>query len=553
MRLLYHTPGGGILAVLALAVCLGCAPKAPHEKLGLAEIPSPWDLDQLDPSVQETYAEHRQALDLLLGRSRVTFAGLSQGYGMLGMWHHLYQYNDAALACYRNAATLDPQAFRWPYLQGHVYHRLAEVEHARAAFEHAQALEPGHIAPRIRLAELELELGRTDEARRLFEDVLADDSTVTGGHLGLGKVALTQRLFEEAVGHLQAAFAQQPEATEILHALGLAYRGIGDMDRAEEFLAQAQGDIRSRTAVMTRADPLNDLTALRRDARYYFLHGKRSFDARRFEEAVAAFRKAVEADPEDPNSRYNLGLALLEMNQPEAAVEEFEEILQRQPEHAQGLYGRALARNRMGDLAGAEADYRAAVATNPDHLRAHFDLGNLLWQSSHFDEALGHFNEAIRIDPANVYARYRRAAGLVGLKRFLDARRTLEQDLATLGEAGELHLLLARLLATSPDPEARHAEQALRLALEGFQKKPDLAYGETVAMAYAEGNDYTRAVAWQQACLSAAQVSAQADVVHWVEQRLDRYQARQPVRVLRLAAEHPTTIVVTPPEHGGIG
>ena len=170
----------------------------------------------------------------------------------------------------------------------------------------------------------------------------------------------------------------------------------------------------------------------------------------------------------------------------------------------------------MGDLAGAEADYYAAVAANPDYMRAHFDLGKLLWQSSRYEEALVHYYEVIRIDPANVDARYQRAAGLVSLKRFLEARRTLEQDLATRGEAGVLRLLLARLLATSPDPEARDGEQALRLALEGFQKKPKLDYGETVAMAYAEGNDYARAVAWQQACLSAAQASAQADVVRWV-------------------------------------
>ncbi len=76
--------------VLALAACLGCAEKTPHEKLGLAEIPPPLDLDQLDPAVQESYAEHRQALDQLLGRSRVTFARLSEAYGTLGMWHQLY-------------------------------------------------------------------------------------------------------------------------------------------------------------------------------------------------------------------------------------------------------------------------------------------------------------------------------------------------------------------------------------------------------------------------------------------------------------------------------
>lgn len=543
---------GCFLAILALAACLGCAEKAPHEKLDLAEIPPPRGLDQLDPAVQESYAEHRQALDALLGRSSVTFAGLSEAYGTLGMWHQLYDYNESALACYRNAETLSPKAFRWPYLQGHVYRKVAEEEQARAAFERARALEPQHLAPRIRLGELELDAGRTDEARRLFEDVLADDSTATWGHLGLGKVALIQQRFDDAVGHMETAFAQQPQATEVLHTLGLAYRGIGDLDRAERYMAAAQVDNRFLILVTIKADPLDDLRALRRDARYYSRLGKLHLDARRFEAAAAAFRTAVEADPENPNSRLNLGLALLRLNQPQAAVEQFEAILQRQPDHAQALYARAITRTRLNDLAGAEADYRAAVASNPDHMGAHFNLGNLLRQSNRYDEALGHYSEAVRIDPANVYARYWRAAGLVRLERFVEARRTLEQDLEELGPAGPLRLLLARLLATSPDPRARDGEQALRLALDGFRQKPDLAQAEAVAMAYAERGDYEQAVAWQQACLAAAQASGQADVVAWVQQRLDHYQARQPIRAVTLATEHPTTIVVTPPERGGM-
>ena len=52
--------------------------------------------------------------------------------------------------------------------------------------------------------------------------------------VGLGKIAASQKDFDTAIRHFEAALSLQPKATAIHYPLALAYRGKGDLEKATD-------------------------------------------------------------------------------------------------------------------------------------------------------------------------------------------------------------------------------------------------------------------------------------------------------------------------------
>jgi tetratricopeptide (TPR) repeat protein len=95
-------------------------------------------------------------------------------------------------------------------------------------------------------------------------------------------------------------------------------------------------------------------------------------DPQRRAEAVEAYRRVVETQPEWVEPHLNLGTLLYE----------------------------------QGDVQGARECYRAAVAHAPGHALARFDLGSVLDEMKQFEEAAEQLREAVRLDPAYADAHY---------------------------------------------------------------------------------------------------------------------------------------------------
>jgi tetratricopeptide (TPR) repeat protein len=120
----------------------------------------------------------------------------------------------------------------------------------------------------------------------------------------------------------------------------------------------------------------------------------------------------------------------------------------------------------------AETLYRVTLTQNPGCWMAQVNLGNLLVKTGRPQEAIDHYQEGIRLKPANANAYYNLGNALYRMNRVNDAvvkydhALQINPDLATAHN--NLGLALAQL---SRRPEARqHYEQALRLA-------PDFAEG----------------------------------------------------------------------------
>ncbi|HEV3022830.1 MAG TPA: tetratricopeptide repeat protein, partial [Pirellulales bacterium] len=112
-------------------------------------------------------------------------------WGRLGMALLANQFDQEARTCMAEAQRLDPSDPRWPYLIGCCLSRESP-ESALLPLERAVAGFGELPAPRLRLAELLLSLGRLDEAEFHFQQVLELDERHSRARLGLARVALAR-------------------------------------------------------------------------------------------------------------------------------------------------------------------------------------------------------------------------------------------------------------------------------------------------------------------------------------------------------------------------
>jgi tetratricopeptide (TPR) repeat protein len=96
--------------------------------------------------------------------------------------------------------------------------------------------------------------------------------------------------------------------------------------------------------------------------------------------ALAAFKLAIENDPDYVEARASYAAALLDAGDMDEAVRQLNIVTQRQPENGMGWYLLSQAYARKGDYADGKTAAEAAIKDTPNNAEAHFWLAECLRQ-----------------------------------------------------------------------------------------------------------------------------------------------------------------------------
>lgn len=123
------------------------------------------------------------------------------------------------------------------------------------------------------------------------------------------------------------------------------------------------------------------------------------------QEALAAINQALALDPADADYYHVLGMLRLESGQWQAALQAASTGLTFDAEHAglHGLQARALARQGRGAEAAQSAREALGYGSSSSSIQA--QAGWVALETNRSKEALGHFQEALRLDPTSEFAR----------------------------------------------------------------------------------------------------------------------------------------------------
>lgn len=518
----------GVLTLVLAPISLGdTAPLGDNAPLELEPIPWP-PLEGMEPAVVKQLTEARERLSAAIENPAGADEGLADTYGGVAQLYHTYELWAPGEACYRNAQKLAPESVRWPHLLGNLYHRSGKLDEALVQFERAVELRADDTPAMIYMAQIHLAKERPDVARTWVEQVLELEPNNTAALAIRAELDLAAGEYAKAAHLLEQLLQAVPDANRLHYPLGLAYRGLGDMDKAREHL-EARGEV----GIRPRDQLVDGLEALEVGERVFLLRGRQAFRAQRYEEAAQAFAQAVEAAPESARARVNLGTAFAALQKNAEAIEQFRAALAREPNSGTAHFN-------LGSLLLAEnpglafEHFKAAVLANPSDISARLQLANLLRRAGQPEEALSQFQRVVELDPSQEAAQFGLAASFTELQRYDDAATALEAAVNALPSASRLIHALAKLRAAAPDAAVRNGAQAVELAKGVWKAAPTQGHAETLAMAFAEAGQCENAEALQRVVILQAEDSANEAGMAALGRTLESYQqspCRPPIQV----------------------
>lgn len=459
--------------------------------------------DNLEESVRQHLVESRKMVESVISKKDASNEARAQSYGDLGMTYHAYDLVDAAEACYRNAAAIQPGSYDWNYaLAFLLLNKKGSFQEALDYFKRAEKLvndDARKYLLNIRIGECHLELNHQKEAGEAFDTAFKINPNGAAILARMGETALAEKRFQDAVNYLVKALQLQPGANKLHYQLAMAYRGVGDIQNARLHL-QKRG--------MVGVQPVDPLTAqlkhLVTGFRVHLLAGRLAYRAKRYEEAIVEFRKAVDADPSKPAGHVNLGVTYSNLGRFEEAITQFNEAVKLDPENLTVHFNLGTLYGHLGQQEKAAQHLRIVVDKSPDDAQAHINLGNILLDMKRYDEALKLYRTAVGLDSSLQTPWLKMFSIYNSQKKYKKAMNILEDAYKQLPHNGQISHALARQLAVCPSLKLRNGKRALELALKVYNSYQHFSTARTVAAAYAELDNCDEAIQWIYQAISLA-------------------------------------------------
>jgi Flp pilus assembly protein TadD len=493
----------------ALSACLSCYLLMAAGQLEGGQVEGGWvkgaaaaALELLPDEARQQLTDQELAVAALL-ESDEDQQALAEGLGELGKLYYVYGFDGLAGKAWTSASAANPGDFRWHYYIGVLDRIGGRLDSAQARFNRALELRPEDLPARIRLGRIELESGRIAAARAVFEGVLQQAPDSGAALAGLGGVAMAERQFTVAISLFEQALASQRDGSVLHYQLGLAYRGLGDLEKARSHLSRNQG------VAISMPDPLMEqLVPVVRGAHFRARTGIDALRKGDVDLAIQRLREATELDPENAWIRYNLAVAYQESGRAEEAIEELRVAVELEPSDSRSHFNLGTSLASADDAAGAAHHFGRAHEIDPqDHL-AHLELAVAVSRLGDSGRALEELRVLVATAPQFIEARLIMATLLAQLGRVDEAlaiaQETLEMDAAE-GEWAAASALAARITESSDpaaaerhyrhaielDPESEEALSGLAMMLGRLQRFDDSAiqFGQLIAV-YPERVDY---------------------------------------------------------------
>ena len=238
------------------------------------------------------------------------------------------------------------------------------------------------------------------------------DSAAVYSNLGL--VPFARRDWHEAFDYYQKALEFDPKFAPAYNNLGLALKGEGNWPDAIHHFREA-----------VRLDP--ELAPA-----HYNLSEIRAYEGG-IDEAVDHYRLALRIDPEFARAEYMLGVALAGRGSLDEANDRNQRALRNDPEGAA-----ALKKIRGWAVAEGIIHYHQTLTIDPKLTLCRNNLGITPRDADRLDEAIGHYEKAIRMEPGLSMAGAALGQALVAVGRFHEAEAATRRCLDQLPQRHEL-------------------------------------------------------------------------------------------------------------------
>ncbi len=339
---------------------------------------------------------------------------------------------DSAVVHFQQANSLEPKDRETTEGLVRALIRAERPQGAQQLLDRALHEAPGDAELLRLLAQAQMGMGKDREALTTFRRA---GLPAAEAHLLIGGKARERHEWRRAREHFDAGLVTAPQDARLLDALGTVHVADGDwLGALELFRRAAQQDA-------TLASAFRNI-------------GLVNLHFRRVAEALAALERARDLDGDDGKTWELLARTYAQGRRPSEAVFAYGRAIELQPERA-GLYHNLAmlhqSRDASGDRREAERLFREAIHRDAGQTEALYSLGFLLLEQERWSEAVRVIEELLEKEPGNAEAHINLASAYLNLGKGDLAARSYERFL-------ELH--------TEEDDMRRKVERQLQLLRE---------------------------------------------------------------------------------------
>ena len=274
---------------------------------------------------------------------------------------------EAAVEPLRRLREQQPDSADVPLLLGRLLVDLGQRDEGRAALENALQLRPDHLEARLIVVELLTQDGELERASEMLAPALEAAPDNPQVLARVGAIAYNQGRIEAALEAFQQAFAQAPDNRYLVAALAQTQSQLGDAEASLETLSNWL-DERPEDQGM-RLLLANQLLALQRE-----------------DEAITAYRRLFESNPDNPLVLNNLAW-LLRQTDTDEALRLANLAVELAPNAGTILDTRGSIEMEQGDYAAAVSSFEQAVELSPEVPSIRLNLAKALLAAGRDTEA----------------------------------------------------------------------------------------------------------------------------------------------------------------------
>ncbi len=316
--------------------------------------------------------------------------GLAGNYEEEAITEGRPEFATQAIEEYKMALNADPASPQLNNALANLYFRTGHVREAESTARELLKSSPGDIDAHKLLGRIylrSLSEGQNapsstsptgnvlDLAIAEFEKIVALEPKSVENLLVLGQLYTVKHDTKKAMEQFRIAQTMDPDSEEVVLNLARLYAESGDMEH---------------TAKVIESVPVTDRTAKMEDAL-----GAAYEQLMRAKDAIAAYQRAADMEPEDVRTLEALAQALLNDNQLDEALKQFRLLSEADPENAGALVHIGEIQRRQGKYEDALTTIRKARMKEPANLEAGYNEGLLLDVLGRFDEAAKVFDKMV--------------------------------------------------------------------------------------------------------------------------------------------------------------
>ncbi|WP_333332841.1 TIGR04372 family glycosyltransferase [Microcoleus sp. BROC3] len=381
---------------------------------------------------------------------------------------------EAAVAFYSKAIEHNSQFYLYHHNMGEVLALLGRWDEAATSYRMAIELNPKSAWSYHNLGDVWVKLGHFDQAILFYSYAIELNKKYYGFYNKYG-----QTFYQLAIGFNLESLQEdielckrldkslhsdkkQDSLTELCYLDDELFLQISERLNNEDFVEKAYVTYLKRTPDMEgknhyirhlgeRMTRQELVSGFRQSPEFASLL-KFSLSSFCLREAIAAYRRAIELNPNSSKSSDSLGKALLQMGkelaergQIDEAIENYQQAIPLPGQNilAEAHYAQGNAMAQQGKIDEAIKSYRQAVAIKSDWAEVHFNLGTALFKQDKLEEATDRFQKAADIQPDWAQAHIQLGNTLLKQDKLEESRASLRKGLALEPNSAPLHTQVA--------------------------------------------------------------------------------------------------------------